>query len=810
MATESKTYLIDVQSNLDKYASDANKAAEEVAKLTVENNALKNSDKATGDQIEKSNSKLRAAKKEYNLAKKAIDQTTLANKAQKGSYQELYQQWQAAQSQLKKMGGAYTTNEKGVRVLSQRYIEQKKAVADAKQSLNEFGKGVNDNRLNVGSYGEAIEGAFGNMSPMMSKAAGGVKMLSNAFKVLLANPVILVIAGIVAALSTMMAYFKRSEEGQNALSKVMKVFGSILDNIMDVVSAVGKAIFNMVTKPKEAIQQLGDLIKKNITNRIQALKDIAGAVGKIFSKDWKEGFKELGESTVQLFTGVDDLIGKVARGAKNFVNEIKDDVSAAKALADELAQIAKDERQYLVENAKIAGESAKLRADAELEKLVNAKASIALFEKSFDLDEKVLAQQLNIAKRKAANAAESARLANSDIETLDEVAKLESEVFAKQTQFDELRRQRTRRLNSIRREGLVQEQDRAIALLKILKAEEAANIQKNTAILADTQATLNEKEQASLDNLTIQQEIYRKESDLLVASLDAELELRLISQADYNVELQAIIAKRNSDIEKMEVTHQTNLNKIAKDAVKQAEADYKAKFERLRLQNEYDLDEQENILDQEYAIMLQSISFEQMTADERLLIDEKYTQSKMKLSEMRMDQIDRERQVVANALGAISDIIGAETAAGKAFAVAQATINTWVAASQVLRDPTIPSTVLKLAAMTSVIATGLATVKNILKVDTGGSTSAPSGSSVPTTISQSSTAQRALAQPTGPNILTQGNLSQTQLNALPQQGGITTENLVEALKAMKPPIVTVEDINARTAEKTKVEVRGTV
>ena len=61
-------------------------------------------------------------------------------------------------------------------------------MAEAKASLNEFGKGVNDNRLNVGSYGEAIESAFGKISPAMGQAAGGVKMLGNAFKALQANP----------------------------------------------------------------------------------------------------------------------------------------------------------------------------------------------------------------------------------------------------------------------------------------------------------------------------------------------------------------------------------------------------------------------------------------------------------------------------------------------------------------------------------------------------------------------------------------------------------------------------------------------
>lgn len=65
-------------------------------------------------------------------------------------------------------------------------------------------------------------------------------------------------------------------------------------------------------------------------------------------------------------------------------------------------------------------------------------------------------------------------------------------------------------------------------------------------------------------------------------------------------------------------------------------------------------------------------------------------------------------------------MFGEQSAIGKAFAVANATINTYLGASQALKDPTIP-TALKPVVMAGIIAAGLGNVREILKVDeTGG------------------------------------------------------------------------------------------
>jgi len=90
-------------------------------------------------------------------------------------------------------------------------------------------------------------------------------------------------------------------------------------------------------------------------------------------------------------------------------------------------------------------------------------------------------------------------------------------------------------------------------------------------------------------------------------------------------------------------------------------------------------------------------------------------------------------QYVGNAFSAVSDLIGKETAAGKALAIAAATIDTYAAGVQTMKDPTIPNGPAKVAAMIAVIASGLATVKKIASTKVPGGKDSSGGGGASTT-----------------------------------------------------------------------------
>jgi len=102
------------------------------------------------------------------------------------------------------------------------------------------------------------------------------------------------------------------------------------------------------------------------------------------------------------------------------------------------------------------------------------------------------------------------------------------------------------------------------------------------------------------------------------------------------------------------------------------------------------------------------------------------------LEAQRESTFDSFAQIASN----VSKILGEETAAGKGFAVAAATIDTYVAANRILKDPFFTGNpVARFAATAAAITTGLLNVKQILSVDeTGKSMAGGGGGGVSTTI----------------------------------------------------------------------------
>jgi len=243
MADESKKYLVNIESNVDEYAKQAEEASKRVEELTVENIKLKASSTATAAEIEKSNAALRVAQTDYRNAKKSVDLATQANKANAGSYEQLYRSWQLAQTQLKLLEGTITKNTDGTYKLSQAYIDQKNKVENAKKALDSFGRGVSDNRLNVGNYTDSIKAAVGELQMMpgpLGQAAGAAQRFGVALKALALNPITLAITAIVGAIAGLIAIFKKFdpivEKIERGLAALQAIFTGLIQTIGNLIS----------------------------------------------------------------------------------------------------------------------------------------------------------------------------------------------------------------------------------------------------------------------------------------------------------------------------------------------------------------------------------------------------------------------------------------------------------------------------------------------------------------------------------------------------------------------------------------------
>lgn len=143
------------------------------------------------------------------------------------------------------------------------------------------------------------------------------------------------------------------------------------------------------------------------------------------------------------------------------------------------------------------------------------------------------------------------------------------------------------------------------------------------------------------------------------------------------------------------------------------------------------------------------------------------------LEQEKADARVQAAQAIGEALGALSELIGKQTAAGKVLAIAQATINTWTGVSEVLRAKSVlpepAGTIAKIANVATIIATGLNAVKNIVKVPVPGGGGAGGGASLQAPIQARSDVQTTL-------------LNQAQLNQIGNAaaGGVVRAFVVES------------------------------
>jgi len=715
MADESKKYLIQIESNLSEYAKQAEQAKKQVEELKRQNEALKESGTATAQEIEKSNAALRVAQQDYKNAQKSVENATRANKAQSGSYEQLYRQWQLAQTQLKLMGNAYTVNEKGVRELSAEYIKQSKVVADAKASLDAFGKGVHDNRLNVGNYTDSIKAAMGEMQMMpgvLGQATSGLQRLNIMFKTLIANPIVLIITAIVGALT--------------ALFKALKAFDPIVDKIQQtmrglsaVFSTLRDGIIGLISGQKslgETFRDLGGNIRKAYNEGVAWMK----LQQELDDMNWL-----LIESEAKLQNQVDELILQSKDRSKSEAERvalIEKALKIEEQLYNERKLVA-DRERLIAEEAIISGRKL---TDEQISQLreVGVAYAIQLKDTKDVTDEEVSNLANAVAKQE--------RVLNQSIK-IREMAINRQNVLLDKAEAAEAKRQEQREKDA----------EKAKADMEKAKADLAKE-------LDDYKKYLDDRRQADLDAA-------QKKRDDQIAKQEWEREQRLINEENL-----------------LAIQEQTSADSFA--------------IERQRLE----LERQEEIRQAN------------QTGADINLINQKYALAQTEL--IRQQNLQK-ASLFQSFADSVAQIFGENTAIGRIAAVASATINTYKAATEALSAYPPPFSYI---AMATTIATGLAQVKRILSVKSG-LPGDSGGGSAPTAITASIPAQRIFAQQVGASYLTQPQLTQSQLNAVPSSSpALTADDIATAVAKIPPPVVTVEDINARTNQSRKVEVRGTI
>lgn len=515
---------------------------------------------------------------------------------------------------------------------------------------------------------------FSEMPGLLGTVSQSLQGLGQGFKALIANPVGAVIAAIAVVFGVLYKALTRTDEGMDKVNRIMAKFGAILDPVMEAIGAAALLIADFVETALDGFTSLIQLIP---------------GMGEEMKAAAEEGGR-LADELDSIQEAERDLA--VARSEQN-----KQLAKARELLSDSNASLA--ERKAALAEVRAGEEKlAKLEENTARRKLQAIKDEIKLKGAS---EERLNAQaQAEIALNQAQeNTAAVTRKLNKQDEQLDREAE------QRQKEAAEKRKQRAEE--------------------KKKQAEEAASFEKALDL-----AVITDKFQRDQQILANEKAAQEKQLSQLKVTAEKRAELQLQIEQVYQNKLKELQdAKQAEDDKKAEEDkkkEEENAVKLLDD--KKRVLDAQIELEVMK-ENE-NTERLKQLLTDRMNLELKTLN---LSEDEKLLIQAKTAkalqdiddQTTEKKKQNAAEQIKAEMEkaaAVADSLGSLSELLGKDTAAGKAAAIAQATINTYkgiteiIAAKSVLPEPA--GSIAKAIQIATTLATGLKAVRTITSVST--------------------------------------------------------------------------------------------
>lgn len=551
-------------------------------------------------------------------------------------------------------------------------VAQTKEISD---KLKELEKGVGDTRRNVGNYAEDIEAATANLGgmtgatgQMIKGMSGGIASIKAFNAALMANPFVAIASAILAVISAIGKLMDRNNELAVSVKTILAPIELIITKVLDAVAALFVEIVKV--------------------------------------------FEWLAEAYVKVY---------------NWLGLISDETVKAIESARGMAQVQRDIYNAETDNVLVL---ARQRRELEKMKTIVAEQTKSLQERTEAADRGVeILRQMEQAELSVLRAKyEQIKAQNALSYTSDEDRRKEVEALAaleqKQAEYEAQRReligQRSGFENTERANAAAADKKRAEDYAKAQKA--AAEKAKKAKEDADKKAAETAKKvQAevlkSYETGITELQLKIRESNIGIVDKKKALEDQdrlnqaILEKERYRLS-QGLITQQEFDNIRLEqrVAFQEQVAELEK-----AEEDKKKEAAAIDLENKRAIEE-ENItsdferetlrLEQQY--QMEVAAAEKVGADVTL-IEAKYAQIREKREK---ELVNAKLQMTADIAGQISNIMGQESAAGKVFALAQATINTYLGASKAIAQGGIWG----VAQAAIVIAAGLKQVASIAKV----------------------------------------------------------------------------------------------
>ena len=462
-----------------------------------------------------------------------------------------------------------------------------------------------------------VKNVITGMVPSLKAAEGGVTGFSTSLKALLANPVVLVITGIVGALKFIYEAFQSNV-------KIGKEIAAVWEGLSAVGSQVTDAVMGMV----RGIVYAGQALAKLITG------DVTGA-----SKALAKANNEMSTSYDQLTKAVNGTTFAIVRGL---------------------------EKQQQANNKAKKEQAVR---ESEINKLLVQSREILTDETASIKDKKKALE--DVTKAEKASSAEKVRTAQVDLDILQKKAKAlggQAEIKMKQQI-----REATIALNEAETENAMtgiklNKQRKMLLRQEIADGKEAADAAKERA---------KEKSQAEEAYLKAKTDVVNK-----IAQLDKDYQDSILTEQEREVlavtrkyeSLYADAAKYKLDVTKLKENEIAELKRLDEkqdeQRLKELEAD-KVKIVSAKDATKSVISDRQKELEAEKEISEKKKKIAKDEADFVKALEEKKKKA-------RIDAIE----ATAATLGGIAKLFGEQTKVGKAAAIAEATISTYLSAQK--------------------------------------------------------------------------------------------------------------------------------
>lgn len=386
-------------------------------------------------------------------------------------------------------------------------------ISSAEQSVGDFWR-------NVGNYADSIKSAIGTNKGFvgqvaqmseMAKETGqsfgkvlvkGIKSVGSAFKALLANPIILVLAGIVTVITAVTDAIKGNEEQTRKLQKVFAPLQAILGIIKGLFSALASVLVNVM-------EWIG-----KVTGGIATFMEKIPFVGKL-------------------------------------IKQVNDVAREAIKIEDDKQKLQDATRQNTLDQAKTEKEVSELRAKYEDKEIGTAKERLKFLEDAISKEQEQAKKNLELKKEEL----RLARLtADESTESKEELIRLEAELEKEEKNYNDKMRSLAKEQKAAVKE-VADEEKKAIEERKKKHEEYLKTVESGQKKIRDL--TLELMQEGIGKEKALRQKQYEEELKGIEGTEEQKAEIRRLLAEQYNRDVAAIDEKYSQEAFDKEVSKKT-------------------------------------------------------------------------------------------------------------------------------------------------------------------------------------------------------------------------------------------------------------